>query len=144
PEDLQHFKAATLGHAVIMGRKTFDSIGKPLPGRRIIVVSRNPLWQHPGCETAGDLQQALQLCNVPHALMTKTEQVFVAGGSQLYSLALPLASRLLITEINLTPDGDVSFPAPDASRWMLRSQAHHESKNGTGYTIQDWRLLNND
>ncbi|MGB7305109.1 MAG: dihydrofolate reductase, partial [Burkholderiaceae bacterium] len=62
PEELQHFKAATLGHAVIMGRKTFDSIGKPLPGRRNIVVSRNPHWQHPGCETAGDLQQALQLC----------------------------------------------------------------------------------
>ncbi|HCP47902.1 MAG TPA: hypothetical protein DIU15_17820 [Deltaproteobacteria bacterium] len=115
-EDLRHFRAVTLHHAVIMGRKTWESIGKPLPKRRNIVVTRQRELVLPGCEVAGSLDHAITL-----ARTTDTEPRII-GGAALYSLALPLATRLLLTEIDEEVDGDTHFPPLDPSRWLEHSR----------------------
>ena len=104
-EDMQHFKRTTLGCPVVMGRKTWDSIGRPLPGRRNIVVTRQADWSAEGCESAGSLNEAL-------ACVADAERVFVIGGAQLYAAALPLADELVLTEIDAVVEGaDTFFPA---------------------------------
>ena len=109
--DLQFFKRVTMGHPVIMGRKTWESIGRPLPGRRNIVVSRNADYQAAGGELVGSLDEALKS-------LTEFERVFVIGGEQLFTQAFPKADRLYITEINLDIDGgDTFFEIPNASDW---------------------------
>lgn len=131
PEELKHFKASTMGHALIVGRKTFDSIGRALPGRQMIVVTRDESWRHDGCNRAGSLEQAIDL-------VEPGRDCFVAGGAQLYLLALPYATRLLITEIDLEPDGDVFFPDPDPAIWrQIRSEAY-QSTSGVSYRINEW------
>jgi dihydrofolate reductase len=103
-EDLKHFKKTTVGHAVIMGRKTHDSIGRPLPNRRNIVVTRQPGAQFRGCETAHDLAEAIGLAR------TTDECPFVVGGASLYEEALPIATELHLTTIDEEMDGDTFFP----------------------------------
>ena len=104
-EDLRHFKKTTMGHAVIMGRKTYDSIGRPLPKRRNVVVSNKPAATFPGCETAGTLEEAI-------ALARKTDPCpFVIGGASLYERALPLATEIHLTMIDEDVEGDVYFRA---------------------------------
>ncbi len=103
PDDLQHFKRVTLGSPVVMGRKTWDSLGRPLPGRRNIVVTRNRGWHAVGAETAASLDAAL-------ALVTDAEKAFVIGGAELYAAALPLADELLLTEIDAEFPADTWFP----------------------------------
>jgi dihydrofolate reductase len=110
PEDLKRFRRLTLGHAVIMGRRTFESIGKPLPGRNNIVVTRSPDWTHPGCHAVHSLEAALAAVRV-------REDAFVIGGAEIYTLALPFACRLYMTEIECDFDGDAFFPEFDRSRW---------------------------
>ena len=110
PEDFAFFKRTTMGHPMVMGRKTFDSIGRVLPGRRTIVVTRQPGWSHPGVETAHSLSEALSLAG-------PADEVFVCGGGQVYAEAMPWAHRLLITEVDQSPDGDVRFPEIDRSHW---------------------------
>jgi len=110
PEDLKRFRRLTLGHAVVMGRRTFDSIGKPLPGRDNIVVTRSREWRHPGCRAANSIEAAL-------ALAQASQEVFVIGGAEIYLLALPRAVRLYLTEIERDFDGDAFFPEFDRSRW---------------------------
>jgi dihydrofolate reductase len=110
PEDLKRFRRLTLGHAVVMGRRTFDSIGKPLPGRDNIVVTRSRDWNHPGCRTANSIEAAL-------ASTPTSQEVFVIGGAEIYLLALPRAVRLYLTEIEHEFDGDTFFPEFDRSRW---------------------------
>jgi len=131
PEELTHFKNSTLGHALILGRKTFDSIGRALPGRQMIVVTRNADWQHEGCERAGSLAQAIDR-------VEPERDCFIAGGAQLYELALPLASRQIITEIDLAPAGDVFFPDPDPALWRRVDSQAHQSSTGIAYRIDDW------
>lgn len=114
PEDFAFFKRTTMGHPMVMGRETFDSIGRPLPGRRSIVITRSRNWRHDGVEVAGSMPVALDLA----AGGRGGEDVFVIGGGQIYSLAMPLADRLLITEVDLEPEGDVSFPRIDRSEWV--------------------------
>lgn len=109
PDDLKHFKRTTSGHPVIMGRKTFDSIGKPLPGRRNLVVSRNPAWHHDGAETVGSVGQALQL--------TGDADVFIIGGAQIFAQTMTLADRLIVTEIAHSYECDAFFPAIDPQLW---------------------------
>ena len=107
PEDLAHFRAATRGHAVIMGRKTWDSLParfRPLPGRRNLVVTRNTAWHAEGADTAFSLDEAL-------ARVTGDDCVFVIGGAELYATALPLAHTLMLTEIDADIAGDTHFPA---------------------------------
>jgi dihydrofolate reductase len=117
PEDLRHFKRTTLGHPIVMGRRTWESIGRPLPGRRSIVVSRNPGWSAAGCEWAGSLAQALAMC-------AGAPEVFVIGGAQLFGEALPLAQRLFLTEIDADFEGDTFFPPADLSAWRETAREH--------------------
>ena len=110
PEDFAFFKRTTMGHVLVMGRLTFESIGRPLPGRRTIVVTRNRFWRHPDVEVAHSFEEAL-------ALAGPADEVFVCGGAQIYAEAMPWAHRLLITEVFLKPDGDVLFPPIPADDW---------------------------
>lgn len=112
PQDLQHFKRLTLGHHIIMGRKTFESIGRPLPGRTTVIVTRQSDYAVAGCLVAHDLQQALQLCH-------GQDEVLIAGGAQIYAQALPLADRLYLTELAIAVDGDAFFPEFDRTHWQL-------------------------
>ncbi|MFI5730616.1 dihydrofolate reductase [Kribbella sp. NPDC051587] len=106
-EDLQHFKQLTLGHTLVMGRKTYDSIGRPLPGRRTVVVTRQPDWSADGVQVVHTLEEALK----------QDGDVYVAGGGEIYRQALPYADRLELTEVDQSPAGDVTFPAFDRSDW---------------------------
>ena len=118
PGEQAYFKRVTMGHPIVMGRKTWESIGRPLPGRRSIVVSRDRAYVAIGAECAGSLDEAL-------ALAGDAPEVFVIGGAQLYAAALPRADRLLITEIDHDFDGDTTFPAPDPVHWCETARDHH-------------------
>jgi dihydrofolate reductase len=110
--DLQFFKRVTMGYPVIMGRKTWESIGRPLPGRRNIVISRNPDFQMSGAELAGSLDEALDR-------LSESPRVFVIGGEQLFNQAFPKADKLYLTEIDLVIEGgDTFFEVPDSSAWQ--------------------------
>jgi dihydrofolate reductase len=130
PEDLRHFKALTLGHPVIMGRKTFESIvaslGKPLPGRENIVVSRTPGLEIPGVNIASSIAGALALCH--------GEQVaFVIGGGELYRAALPLADGIVLTEIHKDYEGDTRFPDWDRSAFRETQRKPQQSADGLAF-----------
>lgn len=116
PSDLKRFKAITLGKPIIMGRKTFQSIGKPLPGRANIVVTRDPTFMAAGIETAPSLNAALTLAT-KRAHEMGAPEIILGGGGELYAQAMALADRLDITEVNLTPDGDALFPKIDPAIW---------------------------
>jgi len=108
--DLKQFKKITMGHPIIMGRKTFESIGRPLPGRQNIVISRDINYQQEGCLVFNDLDAAVQHC-------ADQEEVFVIGGATLYAVTLERADRLYITQINQAFEGDTWFPEIDAADW---------------------------
>jgi dihydrofolate reductase len=120
PGELAHFKRVTLGHPIVMGRKTWESLGRPLPGRRNIVVTRNAGYAAPGAEVVTSLAAALALCQ-------GVAEVFVIGGAELYAQALPLATRAVVTEIDADFDGDARFPALDPRHW-------HETARTPGAT----------
>jgi len=111
PEDLRHFRAVTTGHAVIMGRRTWESLAKPLPERQNIVVTRRPGYQAAGAEIAGSLDAALAMVRLP-------APAFCIGGAGLYAAALPRADEMHVTEVAGSPVGDTSFPAWDRSDWV--------------------------
>lgn len=106
PEDLKRFKARTLGHPIIMGRKTFESIGTPLPGRTNIVLTRDASWRHPGVHMVPDLEQALVHAGAAEGGMYP----FVIGGGEVYAQALPLCQRLFLTLVDAEAEGDAFFP----------------------------------
>ncbi|HEY0616568.1 MAG TPA: dihydrofolate reductase [Kribbella sp.] len=124
-EDLQHFKQVTLGHTLVMGRKTYDSIGRPLPGRRTVVVTRQPDWSADGVEAAHDLETALKLAD--------GKDVYVAGGGEIYRAALPYADRLELTEVDQSPAGDVTFPVFDRSHWLETARVPHDGFSFVSY-----------
>lgn len=132
PEDMAHFKATTMGHPVIMGRRTFDSLGKPLPGRRNIVVTRNRDWSHKRCERAGSLAEAVALAGG-----SVTSDVFVIGGAQLYAEAVKIADRAIVTEIDIEPAGDAFFDWPLAG-WVRRTSGSAMSQHDLVYRIDEW------
>lgn len=111
-DDLKRFKRLTLGHPIVMGRRTWDSLGRPLPGRRNIVITRNDAWHAEGAERAASLADAIALC-------ASADRVFVIGGAQIYAEALPLADELELTEIDATFEADAFFPAWDRARFTL-------------------------
>lgn len=119
PDELAHFKATTMGHTLLMGRRTFESIGRALPGRRTIVVTRDAQWHHSGVETAHSFAQAL-------ALAGPADEVFVAGGAQVYEQALPFTHRMLLTEVDATPEGDTWFPAWARADWSEEGREAHD------------------
>ena len=112
PDDFAHFKAETLGHTLVMGRLTFDSIGRPLPGRRTIVVTRNPEWSHDGVDVAHSLTDALALA------ADSAGDIVIAGGTQIYQQAMPLLTHQVLTEVHLTPDGDAHYPSFPLDEWQ--------------------------
>ena len=114
PQDLAHFKRVTLARPIVMGRKTFESIGRPLPGRRNIVVTRNPDWSHAGVETAGSLDQAIALLD--------GEAARIIGGAQIFAQAMDVASRMIVTHIDKVYDCDTFFPVIDAGLWRATAR----------------------
>jgi dihydrofolate reductase len=113
PGELARFKALTMGHPVIMGRKTYQSIGRPLPGRTNIVVTRNRDLTFDGARVAGGLDEALAVASTAEG----SDEVMVIGGAEIYALALPAAGRLVLTEVHAEIDGDTRFPAFDRTDW---------------------------
>ena len=127
PEDFAFFKRTTMGHPMVMGRKTFDSIGRVLPGRRTIVVTRQTDWSHSEVETAHSLSEALSLAG-------PADEVFVCGGGQVYAEAMPWARRLLITEVDQSPEGDVRFPEIDPAQWQ---EVAREGRDGFSWVTYE-------
>ncbi|MDN5765835.1 MAG: dihydrofolate reductase [Humibacillus sp.] len=109
PADLRYFKRTTMGHPMVMGRRTFESMGV-LPGRRSVVVTRQRQWQHEGVEVAHSLAEAF-------ALVVDSAEVFVVGGGEIYRAAMGAADRLLVTHVDLAPEGSVTFPEIDPATW---------------------------
>jgi len=126
PEDLAHFKRTTSGHPIIMGRKTFESIGRPLPNRRNIVISRNAAWQHDGAETVTSIAAAKALVgDVP---------AFIIGGGQIFNDTVNACDRLIVTEIARTYECDAFFPAIDPTVWQETArETHHSDANDLDY-----------
>jgi dihydrofolate reductase len=112
PEDLRRFRQLTIGKAVVMGRLTFDAIGRPLPGRRNIVISSDPNLRIDGCEVVPSPQAALQL-------VEGDDEVMIIGGGRIYQQLLPQAGRIHLTRVHATVDGDVFFPELDANEWRV-------------------------
>ena len=129
-EDLKHFKRTTIGGVMIMGRKTFDSIGRPLPGRRTIVITRSLNWSHEGVEVVHSLEEAL-------ALAGSVAPVFVVGGGEIYAQSLPLATRLVLTEIDDAPDGDTFFPDWPRDEWTETSRVAGETSPELAFVTWD-------
>lgn len=128
PEDLAHFKNTTIGFPIIMGRKTFDSIGRPLPGRRNIVISRNPNWNQTGVDVVNSVDHAFAVLD--------SSEAFVIGGAQIYEQALPLANKLIVTEIQSEFHCDAFFPAINRQEWQESSRQNFVSaNNGMAYDI---------
>jgi dihydrofolate reductase len=126
PEELKHFKEVTLGHPVIMGRRTWESLKGALPGRKNIVVTRTPGYQAAGASVAASLQAALALCaGAPKAM--------VIGGNQLFAESLPLAAGLELTEIHKDYPGDTWFPAFDRAQWREQRREPHTASDGTRF-----------
>jgi dihydrofolate reductase len=128
PEDLAHFKRLTSGHPIIMGRKTFDSIGRPLPNRRNIVISRNAGWGHDGAERVGSLEEAL-------ALVAGGSEAFVIGGAQVFEQAMPLVDKLVVTRIGRAFECDTFFPALAEGEWQEVAREDHVSAAGLPYAF---------
>jgi dihydrofolate reductase len=131
PEDARRFREVTIGHPVVMGRRTWESLPdrfRPLPGRRNVVVTRNPDWRADGAERAGSLEDALRL-------LEGAERVSVIGGAQLYGEALPLADELLLTEIDLEVEGDTFFPDWDRLAFDETSREEHVSEHGVRFAF---------
>jgi dihydrofolate reductase len=121
PEDLKYFKSVTMGKPIIMGRKTYDSIGRPLPGRTNIVITRDSSWQAEGVEVAQTLPQAMTLGQLACA-QADVDEAMVIGGEQIYRMTLPAADRLYLTEVQAEVEGDAFFPEFDAKDWRQVSE----------------------
>lgn len=128
PQDMRHFKQMTLGHHMIMGRKTFESIGKPLPGRELIVVTRNPDYQVPGCKIVGSIEEALDW-----AEQAGETEVLIAGGEQIYRAMLPVADKIYLTEVKTVLEGDTFFPELDKNEWKEIKRTAHPADEQHAY-----------
>lgn len=128
PEDLAHFRRTTMRHPVIMGRRTWDSIGRPLPGRRNIVITRDRAWRADGAEAVASLADAVTSCG-------DAPLGFVIGGAQIYAAALPLADEIFVTEIDRDVDGDTFLDAPDPHHWIETSREPHVAADATPFAF---------
>lgn len=133
PEDLKYFRRLTTGGVVIMGRKTYESIGKPLPNRTNIVISRKAGYHPEGIKVVSSLEDALDLA-AQVSEINGIDDVFVIGGAQIYALALPLANRLYLTEVQKTVEGDAFFPPINSVQWRkIGNEAHYYEPADTHY-----------
>lgn len=132
PADLSHFKQLTLGKPILMGRRTWDSIGRPLPGRRNLVLTTDPEWAAEGAERVSSLDQALALAAADGA-----DELMVIGGAAVYRLALPRAQRIYLTRIHASPEGDTHFPELDADTWeeVARRERPADERNAHDLTF---------
>lgn len=128
PPDLRHFKRLTVGKPVVMGRKTFDSIGKPLPGRHNIVLTRDAGWRAEGVTLATNLAEAIAAAGLDPK--TRADEVMIIGGAAVYAEALPIATRVYLTEVHDAPEGDTILPPFDASRWRETAREDHPAEDG--------------
>ncbi|WP_438950981.1 dihydrofolate reductase [Porticoccus sp.] len=135
PDDLKYFKSVTMGKPILMGRKTFESIGRPLPGRLNIVISRDPCWQHADVVSATSLADAIALAAVDPGAVAAGE-VMVIGGEQVYRCAIDLADRLYITRVDTVVEGDAFFPAFDETRWCEVARKQPENRADIPYYFQ--------
>lgn len=138
PEDLKYFKRTTLEKPIIMGRSTFDSVGRPLPKRRNIVISRNTNLKIEGVEVVHSLDEAIQL-------VENEPEIMIVGGSEIYSLALPLADRVYLTLVNASPDADRFFPVLPSGEWELSSETIHpaDDQHFAEMKFQVWNRRSN-
>lgn len=138
PEDMKYFKNVTWGMPVVMGRKTFESLGKALPGRKNIVITRQPGWKAPGTVTVKNIEDALFVVKEADA-----KEVMVIGGGEIYAAFFDKANRIYITRVDAEPEGDAFFPVIDGKQWHLMSQRNHEAdeKNAYNYSFQVWERL---
>ena len=122
PADLKHFKRTTMGHHLIIGRRTWEEVGEPLPGRRMVVVTRSRRFAPEGAQVVRSVEQALELA-------AEDEEPFIGGGSQIYRIALArdLVDRIFLTRIHAEVEGDTLFPDFDLEEWKLVSEEHHEA-----------------
>ena len=127
PEDLKRFRALTMGHHIIMGRKTYESLGRLLPGRTTVIATRNEAYKIEGALVAHSLQAALMLCS-------SDNEPFVIGGAELYKQGIKLATRLYITEVQADYKGDAFFDSIDLNVWQLSEKKDHVSTNGLRYS----------
>ena len=134
PDDLRRFKKLTLGHVLVMGRKTYESIGHPLPGRTTVVVTRNARW-----DSGSD--EVVVAAGVPEAIAAATsidDEVFVVGGAQVYAAALPVTHRIELTLVHAEPDGDTTFPDVDWGEWL---ELGREEGDGVAYVTYERRRV---
>jgi dihydrofolate reductase len=131
PADMRFFKNTTMGHTLIMGRKTFESFGKPLPGRKSIVITRQKNWQYEGVVVVHSLEDAIKFAPAD-------EEVFIIGGAEIYRQAMPLCQKMYLTIIHHDFEGDTKFPAIDFSQWHLMSDEKHiaDEKNAYDYSFR--------
>ena len=126
PDDFRYFKNTTKEHSVVMGRKTFDSMGKALPDRRNIVITRNQRWSAPEVDVANSLQEVFTYCR-------DERDVFIIGGAEIYKQALPYAHKILLTRVHTTVDGDAFFPEFDRAQWTLTNSTFHDKDEKHAY-----------
>jgi dihydrofolate reductase len=138
PNDLKHFKNVTWGMPVIMGRKTFDSLGKPLTGRRNIVVTRQADWQAEGVITVKNIEDALFLVRE-----TDTKEAMIIGGGEIYRQIFDKANRIYLTRVEAEPEADTFFPVIHPNQWKLVSQKNYEAdeKHAFNYSFQTWERI---
>ncbi|RWF55786.1 MAG: dihydrofolate reductase [Mesorhizobium sp.] len=141
--DLKRFKIDTMGKPIIMGRKTYEGIGRPLPGRLNIVVTRDKAWRAEGVEIVHSLDEAISLAEVRGRCMAGADEICVIGGGEIYAQVLPLADRLHVTHILAAVDGDAHFPPIDPDLWrIVRSQdvpAGEKDSHATRYSVYERR-----
>lgn len=130
PEDMARFKELTMGHAIVMGRSTFESIGRPLPGRTNIVLTRRHDWSHQGVRVAASLEEAL------HIAEERGQDVFISGGAEVYKEAMGIADRMELTEVDQEPPGDTVFPSVE---WSLWEETQREPHDGFSFVTYDRR-----
>jgi dihydrofolate reductase len=137
PNDMRHFMQTTMGRPVIMGRKTFESMKAPLPGRTNIVMTQNPQWQRDGVQVVATLDEAIAVAE-SQGLIDGIDEVMVIGGAQVYELALPMADRLYLTLVHAEPQGDVFFPNVDLSAWQVvhEQRCEADERHSSAYTFQ--------
>ena len=132
PEDLKYFKRITMGKPIIMGRKTFESIGRALPGRLNIVVTRQTDWQHEGVRAVNNIDEAMHMADA-QAYIDGVDEVMMIGGAQLYEAALPIASRVYLTRVDATIEGDAFFPELDQQQWYEISRESFAASDANPY-----------
>lgn len=135
PKDLKHFKALTLGHPLIMGRKTFESFGKPLPGRTSIIVTRDKHYQQEGCIVVHSLEEGIAVAK------KLDEQIYIGGGSEIYKQALPITDTMYLTEVKASPEGDTFFPEFSTETWQetARESFGKDEKHQYAFDFVTWQ-----